>query len=109
MSDKKNKLEIEVLDSTFAANSLRLLSTETRWFGGNSGFFLYVEIAGLSDALSTDLTIKVNTYTDQKLIDVTAQTVFCAGFAGYDTLVYRIFPEDEHHVTRIRIYVAGAN
>ncbi len=108
MSDTKNKLDLEVLDSTFAANSLRLLSTETRWFG-NSGFFLYVEIAGLSDALSTDLTIKVNTYTDQKLIDVTAQTLFCAGFAGYDTLVYRIFPEGEHHVTRIRIYAAGAN
>ena len=108
MSDIKNEIEVEVLDSTFTENSLKLLNTESRWFG-NSGFFLYVEIAGLSDAVSMDLNIKVNVYNGQKLIDVTAQTLFCAGFAGYDTLVYRIFPEDEHLGTRIRIYVAGAN
>ena len=114
MSDMQNKIEeieknIEVMESTFAANGLKVLSTDIRPFGYNGAFYLFVEIAGLSDALNTDLDIKINVYNDQHLINITAQTLVCAGFAGYDTLEYMIIQKKKHLATRIRIYAAGAS
>ena len=93
-------------DNTFVANGAKIISTDIRPIGESRAFILYVEIA--ATALTRDLCVKVNVYGEgQRFIDVGRQNLYCDGFAGYDTLVFRFYPDNGFSAKAIRLYTAG--
>lgn len=95
---KELKKNIQVMETTFAANNLQVLNVGCKPCGDNDADLdVYVEIASISgSSLENDVDIKINLYDEDGELYMTDDTyVDSDTFAGYDTLTIQCY--DSRH------------
>ena len=90
---------LQILESTFEENNLKVLATGCKPCNDNDGDLLvYVEMVSLTGKkIKNDLLLKINIYNaDGELYMSDSEDIYADEFNGYDTITINC--KDSHHV-----------
>lgn len=108
MNKLDRSTEIEIKEGTFSMNHIKVLRTDISPIGNSGAFSLFVEITSEKNRLGLDLAVKTNLIDSEgKIIGVHKAIINCEGFAGYDTIEFRVLSETGGRTEKFCVYATG--